>query len=180
MTPVTVEDPVQGTRTTKNVVIGEFMTAPELVTTIESIGGVLSLNGDRIHYELPEDAAPMLDALRQCRDEVVRLLRGRDGPQVCRRSNPDLFAVALEEAAHAGPPPMPAGVTLLQWAPLRPPVAIESWAVVTDVPQFVQSTLGQLQAAMSGKSWLAGNRSVRSLVERLEQVGAKVSVAEAR
>ena len=47
------------------------MTAPELLTTIESIGGVLSLNGDRIHYELPEDAAPMLDVLRQCRDEVV-------------------------------------------------------------------------------------------------------------
>jgi len=156
------------------------MTAPELLTTIESIGGVLSLNGDRIHYELPEDAAPMLDVLRQCRDEVVRLLRGRDGPQVCRRSNPDLYAVALEEAAHAGPPPMPHGVTLLEWAPLSPPVAIESWAVVTDVPQFVQTTLGQLQAAMAGKSWIAGNWSVRELVERLEQVGVKVEIEGTR
>jgi hypothetical protein len=154
------------------------MTAPELLTTIESIGGVLSLNGDRIHYELPEDAAPMLDVLRQCRDEVVRLLRGRDGPQVCRRSHPDLYAVALEEAAHAGPPPMPPGVTLLQWAPLSPPIAIESWAVVNDVPQFVQTTLSQLQAAISGENWLDGNRSIRDLVDRLEQVGVKVSVEE--
>ncbi|HEY4930888.1 MAG TPA: hypothetical protein VII23_04890 [Terriglobales bacterium] len=47
------------------------MTAPELIETIESVGGLLTLNGDRIHYELPEAAAPMLDVLRQCRDEVV-------------------------------------------------------------------------------------------------------------
>src|ERR1019366_8397512 len=70
----------------------------------------------------------------------------------------------------------PKGVTLLRWAPERPPVAIESWAVVNDVPQFIRTTLRQLQAAMVGKNWLAGNCSVRELVERLEQVGVKVSV----
>ena len=69
---------------------------------------------------------------------------------------------------------------LLQWAPKPPPVAIESWSVVNDVPQFIQTTLGQLQAAMAGKNWLAGNRSVRELVERLEQVGVEVSVEETR
>jgi hypothetical protein len=155
------------------------MTAPELLTTIESIGGVLSLNGDRIHYELPEDAAPMLDVLRQCRDEVVRLLRGRERSED-GKSHSDPYTVALEKAAQAGPPPMPHGVTLLEWAPLSPPVAIESWAVVTDVPQFVQTTLGQLQAAMAGKSWIAGNWSVRELVERLEQVGVKVEIEGTR
>ena len=75
---------------------------------------------------------------------------------------------------------MPKGVRLLQWAPQLPPVAIESWAVVNDVPQFIQTTLSQLQAAMAGKNWLAGNRSVRELVDRLEQVGVKVSVEETR
>jgi hypothetical protein len=154
------------------------MTAPELLATIESIGGVLSLNGDRIHYELPEDAAPMLDVLRQCRDEVVRLLRGREGPQICGKSHPDPYAVALEKTIQSGPPPMPKGVRLLQWAPQLPPVAIESWAVVNDVLQFIQTTLSQLQAAMDGRNWLAGNRSVRELVDRLEQVGVKVSVEE--
>jgi hypothetical protein len=39
---------------------------------------------------------------------------------------------------------MPKGVRLLQWPPKVPPVAIESWSVVTDVPQFIQTTLGVL------------------------------------
>jgi hypothetical protein len=151
------------------------MTPTQLIQTIESVGGSLTLNGDRIHYELPEDAAPMLDLLRQCRYEVVRLLRGRELPEG-GKSHPDTYTVALEDAAQAGPPPMPPGVTLLQWAPLSPPVAIERWAVVTDVPRFVETTLSQLRAAISGKNWLAGNRSVREVVDRLEQVGVKVSV----
>jgi len=46
------------------------------------------------------------------------------------------------------------------------------------VPEFIQITLGQLEAAMAGQNWLAGNSSVRELVERLEQVGVKVSVEE--
>jgi len=152
------------------------MTAPELIQRVEAVGGVLSLNGDRLHYELPEDAAPILDVLRQCRDEVVRLLRGREGPQIPGKNRPDPYVVALEAAAQVGPPPMPPGVTLLQWAPLSPPVAIERWAVVTDVPRFAETTLSQLRAAISGKNWLAGNRSIRELVDRLEQVGVKVSV----
>ena len=175
------------------------MTAPELVQTIEAAGGVLRLRGKRIRYELPEDAAPMIEVLRQCRDEVFRILRERerpegcyvhpaqttwwsraDGSQVCRRCHPDPYAIALAETAQNQPQPMPKGVTLLRWAPERPPVAIESWAIVNDVPQFIQTTLGQLQAAVAGKTWLAGNCSVRELVERLEQVGVMVSVEETR
>jgi hypothetical protein len=156
------------------------MTAPELIQRVEAVGGVLTLRGDRIHYELPEDAAPMLDVLRQYRDEVVQLLRGRKGPLVGERRHTDPSAVALEATAQAGPPPMPPGVKLLQWAPLSPPVAIESCAVVTDVPRFVQTTLSQLRAAISGENWLAGNRSIRELVDRLEQVGVKVSVEGTR
>ena len=58
---------------------------------------------------------------------------------------------------------MPRGVRLLKWAPQLPPVAIESWAIVNDVPQFIQTTLTQLQAAMIGDNWLAGNWPVREL-----------------
>jgi hypothetical protein len=102
--------------------------------------------------------------------------RRPSGGYVCGRCHPDPYAVALEETAQSEPQPMPKGVTLLRWAPVRPPVAIESWAVVNDVPQFIQTTLRQLRAAMAGKNWLAGNCSVRELVERLEQVGVEVSV----
>jgi hypothetical protein len=171
------------------------MTAPELIQKIEAAGGVLTLKGARIRYELPDDAAPMIGVLRQCRDEVFRILRERerpercyihqahttwwtraDGSQVCGKCHPDPYAVAVEDAAQSEPHPVPKGVTLLRWAPERPPVAIEKWVIVNDVPQFIHTTLGQLQAAMAGDSWLAGNCSVRELVERLEQVGVKVSV----
>jgi hypothetical protein len=171
------------------------MTAPELIQKIEAVGGVLALQGTRIRYELPEDAAPMIEVLRHCRDEVFRILRERerpegcyihqaqttwrtraDGSQVCGKCHPDPYAVAQRKTTQSKPQPMPEGVTLLRWAPGRPPMVIERWAVVNDVPQFIQTTLRQLEAAMAGKNWLAGNCSVRELVERLEQVGVKVSV----
>lgn len=172
------------------------MTAPELIQTIEAIGGVLTLRGDRIQYELPEDAGSMIGVLRQYRNEVFRVLREReqtdgcyvhqaqatwwtrpDSSQVCGKCHPDPYAVALGKTTQSEPPPMPKGVRLLQWAPKGPPVAIERWSVVTDVPQFIQTTLGQLQAAIAGENWLAGNWSVRELVDRLEQVGVKTDVA---
>jgi hypothetical protein len=96
------------------------MTAPELIQEIESVGGVLMLKGTRIRYKLPEDAALMVEALRQCRDEVFRILRERerpegcyihqaqttwwiraDGSQVCGRCHPNPYAVALEETAQS-------------------------------------------------------------------------------
>ena len=69
------------------------MTAPELIQTIEAAGGVLTLKGDRIRYELPEDAAAMVERLRQYRDEVfgrtsrTRAAAGRKEPSrpVCSR-----------------------------------------------------------------------------------------------
>jgi hypothetical protein len=171
------------------------MTAPELIREIESVGGVLTIKGARIRYELPENAAPMIDALRQHRDEVFRVLRERersercyihqaettwwaraDGSPVCGKCHPDPYAVATEKAIQTERPQMPKGVRLLRWAPERPPVAIESWAVVNDVPPFIQTTLDQLQAALAGENWLAGNCSVRELIDRLEQVGVKVCV----
>jgi hypothetical protein len=155
------------------------MTAPELIQTIEAVGGVLTVDGERIRYELPEDAAPMIERLRQYRDEVLDVLRERERRQG-GQSDADLYAVALEKTAQSEPPPMPTGVRLLRWEPERPPVVIESWAEVNDVPQFIQTTIGQLQAAMAGKNWLAGNRSVRELVERLEHVGVKVEIEGTR
>lgn len=175
------------------------MTVPELIQAVEAAGGVLALKGDRIQYELPEDFAPMIEVLRQCRDEVFRILQESkrpehcnihqgqttwwtrvDGSRVCVRCHPDPNAIVLERTAQSGPPLMPEGVTLLRWAPERPPVAIERWALVNDVPQFIQVTLRQLRAAIAGENWLAGNCSVRELTERLEQVGVMVSVQEIR
>ena len=172
------------------------MTAPELIREIESVGGVLTLKGARIRYKLPEDASPMVELLRQYRDEVFNVLREReraercyihqvqttwwvraDGSLVCEKCHPDPYTLALGETARSEPHPMPNGVSLLQGTPKDPRVAIESWVIVNDVPQFIQTTLCQLEAAMAGNNWFAGNCSVRELVERLEQVGVKVSVS---
>jgi hypothetical protein len=169
--------------------------APELVRRVEDAGGVLKLHGNRIQYELPEDALPLLDVLREHREEVLLVLRQRarqqrcyvhgtetswwtraDGSQVCGKCDPDPYVVAIEKTAQGAPPPMPRGVKLIDWKPKCPPVAIETWMIVNDVPKFVQATLEQLQAALAGKAWLAGNWSVRELVDRLEQVGVKVMV----
>jgi hypothetical protein len=122
-----------------------------------------------------EDEEPPVDSCYTCGSRTYP--RRPTGGYVCGRCHPDPYAVALEVTAQSEPRPMPKGVELLQWVPVCPPVAIGSWAVVNDVPQFIQITLGQLQAAMSGKDWLAGNWSVRELVDRLEQVGVKIRVA---
>lgn len=152
------------------------MNAPGLIRTIEAAGGVLTLKGDRIQYELPEDHASMVEVLRQHRAEVIQVLRDRERALADHTTRCSDLEAALEKTIQSGPPPMPEGVSLLEWAPKVAPVAIERWTVVNDVPKFVRATLVQLRAAMEGKNWLAGNWSIRDLVERLEQVGVKVSV----
>ena len=57
------------------------------------------------------------------------------------------------------------------WTPKEPPVALTTWAVVNDVSAFIRTTLNQLEAALRGENWLAGNWSKRELVDRLGQCG---------
>jgi hypothetical protein len=171
------------------------VTAPQIIQQIEAAGGVLTLKGDRVRYDVPKDVAPLVEMLRQQRAEVFRVLQERtrlkdcyihkaqatwwhraDGSQVCGKCHPDPYAVALEKTEQSGPPPMPEGVRLLHWAPQSPPVAITACAIVNDVPQFLRTTLEQLRAALDGENRLAGNWSVRELVDRLEQCGVQVEV----
>jgi hypothetical protein len=53
------------------------MTAPQVIQEIEAAGGVLALKGDKITYDIPKAARPLVDVLRQHRDEVLQTLRGR-------------------------------------------------------------------------------------------------------
>jgi hypothetical protein len=71
---------------------------------------------------------------------------------------------------------MPPGVQLLEWLLKSPPVAIETFAVVTDPALFAETTLEQLRHALSDpKSWVGW--SVPQLIERLAQVGVTVKLA---
>ncbi len=98
-------------------------------------------------------AAWLVPELQQHREELIELLRDSEPP-----------------------PPMPPGVRLLRWQPKNPPIAIVRMGIVSEVDKFVCATLRELRARLEGKDFLAGNWSLRELVDRLEQVGVVVSV----
>ena|ERR1700674_3296316 len=133
------------------------MNAEQVIQNIEAVGGLLTVDGKRIRYEVPVEASRLLPDLRTHRDAVLDLLQAREAI-----------------------PPMPKGVRLTKWEPKTPPIVLTHYAVVIDTHIFVKSTLLELDAALAGKCWLAGNRSVRELIERLEQVGIRVAVDEHR
>jgi hypothetical protein len=140
---------------------------------------------------VPREARALVAVLRQYREEVLKVLQARtcyshgdrakwwnrpNGSPVCGLCHPDPFDLTVQRAKSSGAPEMPAGLRLLDWKPKLPPAAITTWVVVNDVPQFVQTTLAQLEAALRGDNWVAGNWSVRDLLELLEQAGIKVEV----
>lgn len=137
--------------------------AEQLIERIHAAGGILTLKGDRIVAEVPEEAAPLLHDLRALRDEAYHLILERETI-----------------------PPMPAGVRLVAWNPKSAPVMITRWAVVTDVPGFVRCTLRQLEHAIAweagdeNRRWLAGHRTSRELQDYLSQVGCVVEIEEAQ
>ena len=131
------------------------MTAPEILEVVQSIGGSLRLSGMKIQYELPDSADWLLTELEQNRNELIELLKETSTP-----------------------PRMPPGVKLMKWKPKTPPIVIVRMGIVSDVDQFIAATLRQLQDRLEGKGFLAGNWSLRELVERLEQVGIAVEIEE--
>lgn len=127
--------------------------AEQAIERIEAAGGVLRVDGEHIRCNVPEDATDLLTDLRLHKSEVLTLLRER-----------------------AAVPSMPKGVHLVRWEPKPAPIAITQVEIVTDVPRFVTMTLLELKAALRGKRWLAGNRSVRELIERLDECGVVVEL----
>jgi hypothetical protein len=127
--------------------------AEHVIESVRAAGGTLALHGRRIRCRLPQSATHLLDELRTCRNEVEKLLRQHDTV-----------------------PAMPPGVQLVEWLLKSPPVAIETFAVVTDPALFAVTTLEQLRRALSNsKSWVGW--SVPQLIERLAQVGVTVKLA---
>jgi len=132
------------------------MTAIEVLHVVEKAGGSLALHGGKIKYAIPKRIAWLVPELRQQREEIVGLLQERTR-----------FL------------PIPPSIRLVRWAPKQPPVVLEQSSVVIDVEKFALKTLEQLGHALARRSWLAGNWSVRTLMERLEQVGVKVELIKA-
>jgi len=123
--------------------------------TIDNAGGQLWLvDGERLRYRLPENLAPLVEVIRERKPEIVELLTQR--------------------------PAVPAGVLLLSWNPKTAPVRLSEGSTVSDVDRFIRTTLRQLEAALEGRSWQAGNWGLYGLLERLAAVGCVVALDDAR
>jgi hypothetical protein len=129
------------------------MTALEVLHAVKKAGGSLALNGGQIKYTIPKRDVWLVPELKQNREELIELLTGG------RTS-----------------PLMPPGVRLVKWEPKTPPVALVRMGIVSNVDKFIDATLRELRARLEGKDFLAGNWSLRELVDRLEQVGVHVQV----
>jgi len=134
----------------------------DVVSEIEIAGVAFQLEGERVHVEYPDDErreelAGRIAWLRARRDEVIAYLKSRSAI-----------------------PPMPEGIGLVRWEPKPAPIALTRVEIVTDVPRFVTMTLLALKASLMGNLWLAGNRSPRELIERLDECGVLVEVKSGR
>lgn len=134
------------------------MTVADVVSEIEAAGVAFRLDGEKVRVWYPDDGrreklAGQIALLRDQRAEVAAYLKARSSV-----------------------PPMPEGVRLVRWEPKPAPVILTRYEVVTEVSRFIEMTLLELRAALAGKRWLAGHRSVRELTDRLEQCGLVVKV----
>ena len=134
------------------------MTVVDVVSEVEAAGVGFRLDGEKVRVWYPDDER------RGELAEQIAFLRGQRAE------------VAAYLKARSAIPPMPEGVRLVRWEPKPAPIAITKVEIVTDVPRFVTMTLLELKAALAAKRWLAGNRSVRELIERLEACGVVVEV----
>lgn len=103
---------------------------------------------------------------------LIRPREAIDGPLLARikEHKPEIIR------ALAAIPPMPKRVRIVHWKPKLAPLRLAPFITVTDVPKFISVTLLELKAALAGRRWLAGNWSVRELVDRLEQCGVRVEI----
>ena len=136
------------------------MNVPDTVRLIETAGATFRLDGEGVHVWYPhegrrEELGKLMAYLRDHRTEVAAFLQSRNAVRN-----------------------MPAGVRLTEWNLKRPPIAIESFAVVTDPDLFARTTLEQLRIALAApKRWVGW--TIPQLIDRLAQVGVRVALESA-
>jgi hypothetical protein len=133
------------------------MSVSQVLGEVDAAGIALRLDGEKVRIWFPEhrqreELARQVAFLRAHREEVTAFLWTR--------------AVVLA---------MPPGVRLLAWNLKKPPVAIETCAVVTDSALFARTTLEQLRRALAHPKRRVG-WSVPQLIDRLAQVGVIVAL----
>lgn len=134
------------------------MRVADVVSEVEAAGVAFRLAGEKVCVWYPDDERRQNVAGR------IALLRGRRAE------------VAAYIKARTKIPEMPKGIRLVRWEPRPAPIAVTRVEIVTDVPSFVRMTLLEMQNALINERWLAGNRSVRELIDRLEECGVAIEI----
>jgi hypothetical protein len=128
--------------------------ALSLIHAVEAKGGRITVDGSWLVIDPREAGELIADELLRHKAEIIALL------QVL--------------------PPMPAGVRLIRWEPKDPPIRLSECSTVTNTEKFILTTLQQLDAHLKGKTWLAGNWGLSTLLARLEAVGCFVALEDPR
>ena len=160
------------------------MTPSELVEAVEEAGGTLELHGEKVRYQMPPAATHLLEELRGQREEVKALLLER---RISAALPPGVRLVCWQ--------PKQPPIVLTRSSVVNDPAKF----VEATLPQL-RYTLDarrncpycrRVRGDQSGPgislsldearehnrhSFLAGNWSIRDLLERLEQVGLKLEV----
>ena len=127
------------------------MTAELILKTVAACGGAVWVeSGGKLRFRIPTGRPEIIPAMKESKPELLVLL--------------------------SSIPIVPAGVRLLRYRPKPAPVQLSRCERVTDVHCFIQATLGQVDARLHGKAWLAGNWPLSGLIERLAVVGCIVEL----
>jgi len=134
-----------------------------LLEEVRRLGGKFHLREDGVKVEYPEevreDMRPILDKLRQKRDEVCKLL----------------YKQASGIPAPPGCPPIPAGVRLKKYAPKPGPVLIAPWSLVAHPDQFIAACFRDLDWRLKHpKSYAAP--PIPQILAKLAEVGVEVEL----
>jgi hypothetical protein len=121
-----------------------------LIRAVEANGGRLRVEDGWLVIAPGDAAEPVMGELRQYKAEIIDLLAQR--------------------------PAMPAGCRLVSYAPKEPPTRLTAWETITDTQTFVRATLQQVDARLHRKTWLAGNWTLSTLLDRLAAVGCHVAL----
>lgn len=135
------------------------MNVPETVSLIEAAGATFRLGGNKVRVRYPDEEqrhklVAQVAFLRDHRADVAAFLRFRD----------DTIPV------------MPSGVSLLAWDPKEPPIALETFLLVTDSVLFAKAALREIDERFTNPKRKYG-RPVAQLVDHLARVGVLVALA---
>ena len=126
------------------------MLASEIIDKITRAGGRIWLEEDKVRARLPETLRPLVSLIHSHKPELMAELARR--------------------------PAMPAGVRLVRYAPVAPPVKLSQCETVVDTEKFIRTMLMQIDARLHDRNFLAGNWPLSELLARLAALGCRVAL----